>query len=233
MPQSTILSAYFRFTEVIMITLHHLVQSRSIRIAWLLEELNLPYELKIYQRDAKTYGAPASLKDVHPLGASPVITDGKLTIAESGAIIEYLIDTYDTEKRLKPTDGQALLDYRYWLHFAEGSMMPLLVMRLVLDKSLKSPIPFFIKPIIRQFTASLNRLFIDPRIIPQLKLIDAYLATHDWFAGHHLSGADIQMTLALQLAKTRCDLTPYLHIARYMTQIESLDNYQKAMKKVD
>jgi glutathione S-transferase len=216
-----------------MITLHHLVQSRSIRIVWLLEELNLPYELKVYQRDPKTYGAPASLKQVYPLGVSPVITDGELTVAESGAIIEYLIETYDTENRFKPTDGPSLLDYRYWLHFAEGSMMPLLVMRLVLSKALDSPMPFFVKPIIRKFTSTLNRLFIDPRIIPQLQLVDKYLANHQWFAGKTLSGADIQMMLALQLAKMRCDLTPYTHIARYMEQVESLENYQKAMKKIE
>lgn len=215
-----------------MIILHHLVQSRSNRIAWLLEALNLPYEIKVYQRDPKTYGAPESLKQIDPLGKSPVITDGELVIAESGAIIEYLIDTYDTEQQFKPKDGKALLDYRYWLHFAEGSMMPLLVMRLVLSKSLDRPMPFFIKPVIKKFVQALNQYFIEPRIIPQLKLVDKHLSNNKWFAGDELSGADFQMVLALQLAYMRCDMTPYHHIKKYIEQVEKIESYQKAMKKL-
>ena len=215
-----------------MIILHHLVQSRSNRIAWLLEALNLPYEIKVYQRDPKTYGAPESLKQIDPLGKSPVITDGELVIAESGAIIEYLIDTYDTEQQFRPKDPKALLDYRYWLHFAEGSMMPLLVMRLVLSKAVDKPMPFFIKPVIKKFVQALNQYFIDPRIIPQLKLVDKHLSNNKWFAGDELSGADFQMVLALQLAYMRCDMTPYHHIKKYIEQVEKVESYQKAMKKL-
>jgi len=215
-----------------MIILHHLVQSRSNRIAWLLEALNAPYEVKVYQRDPKTFGAPESLKQVDPLGKSPVISDGDLVIAESGAIIEYLIDKFDTEQQFRPTTGKALLDYRYWLHFAEGSMMPLLVMRLVLSKSLEKPMPFFIKPVIKKFVQALNQYFIDPRIIPQLKLVDQHLSTNKWFAGDELSGADFQMVLALQLATARCDMSPYHHIKKYIEQVEKVESYQKAMKKL-
>lgn len=215
-----------------MIILHHLVQSRSNRIAWLLEALNLPYEIKVYQRDPKTYGAPESLKQIDPLGKSPVITDGELVIAESGAIIEYLIDTYDTEQQFRPKDPKALLDYRYWLHFAEGSMMPLLVMRLVLSKAVDKPMPFFIKPVIKKFVQALNQYFIDPRIIPQLKLVDKHLSNNKWFAGDELSGADFQMVLALQLAYMRFDMTPYHHIKKYIEQVEKIESYQKAMKKL-
>ncbi len=214
-----------------MITLHHLVQSRSNRIAWLLETLNLPYEIKVYQRTTE-YGAPESLKAIHPLGKSPVITDGELTIAESGAIIEYLIETYDIEHKLKPTDTTALLDYRYWLHFAEGSLMPLLVMRLVLTKSLDRPMPFFAKPIIRKYSQGLNHLFIGTRITPQLQLIDDHLSRQTWFAGDTLSGADFQMVLSLQLAKMRCNLTPFTHIQRYLDQVESLEPYTRALNKL-
>lgn len=215
-----------------MIILHHLVQSRSNRIAWLLEALNLPYEIKVYQRDPKTYGAPESLKQIDPLGKSPVITDGELVIAESGAIIEYLIDTYDTGQQFRPKDPKALLDYRYWLHFAEGSMMPLLVMRLVLSKAVDKPMPFFIKPVIKKFVQALNQYFIDPRIIPQLKLVDKHLSNNKWFAGDELSGADFQMVLALQLATARCDMSPYHHIKKYIEQVEKVESYQKAMKKL-
>ncbi len=213
-----------------MIILHHLVESRSNRIAWLLEALNIPYEIKVYQRDLKTYGAPDSLKQIDPLGKSPVITDGELVIAESGAIIEYLIDTYDSEQQFKPKDGKALLDYRYWLHFAEGSMMPLLVMRLVLSKSVERPMPFFIKPVIKKFVQALNQYFIDPRIIPQLELVEKHLSNNQWFAGDKLSGADFQMMTALQLANMRCDMTPYRHIKQYMEQVQKLESFQKALQ---
>lgn len=215
-----------------MLKLHHLEKSRSYRIAWLLEELNLEYEVVEYKRDPATYGAPESLKAIHPLGKSPLLTDGELTIAESGAIIEYIIDGYDSEKQFRPAAGQPLLDYRYWLHAAEGSLMPLLVMRLVLNKALDKPMPFFARPIIKKFVAGLNQYFIDPRLLPQLELIDAHLAQHCWFAGEEISGADMQMMLSLQLAKQRCDLTPYTHIARYMQQVESRTAYQRAMSKL-
>ncbi|MDC0610079.1 glutathione S-transferase [Vibrio sp.] len=215
-----------------MIQLHHLVMSRSNRIAWLLEELDLEYEVIRYERDPKTSAAPESLKAVHPLGKSPVITDGDLTIAESGAIVEYLIDTYDTQARLKPSGGQALLDYRFWLHFAEGSMMPLLVMRLVLDKSLTSPMPFFIRPVIKKFIAALNRYFIEPRLTPQLELVEDHLKQSDWLAGDALSGADIQMVLALVFAKTTTDFAPYPNINAYLHRVSLLDSYQAAEQRM-
>lgn len=215
-----------------MIYVHHLERSRSNRIVWLLEELGLAYEVVHYQRDAKTSGAPESLKKIHPLGKSPIITDGDLTIAESGAIIEYLIDTYDKEQRLKPSGGQALLDYRYWLHFAEGSLMPLLVMRLVLTLSLEKPMPFFIKPIIKKYVGALNQFFISPRLEPQLALINRHLQQHEWFAGDALSGADIQMVLALQLAKTRADFTPFPAISAYLERVEQIDTYVQAAEQM-
>ncbi|MEI8632203.1 glutathione S-transferase [Vibrio sp. PP-XX7] len=215
-----------------MIYLHHLEQSRSNRIVWLLEALDIDYEIIHYQRDPKTYGAPESLKQIHPLGKSPVITDGELVIAESGAIIEYLIDVYDPERRLKPTSGQALLDYRYWLHFAEGSLMLLLVMRLVLSKAQEKRLPFFIKPVIRKFVDAMEQYFIEPRLTPQLELINAFLEKHQWFAGEQLSGADIQMMLPLQFAKASADFSLYPYIERYLAQVKQLESFKKAMEKV-
>ncbi|MCE0493921.1 glutathione S-transferase family protein [Vibrio salinus] len=214
-----------------MIYLHHLERSRADRIVWLLEELKLDYDIIHYKRDEKTSGSPESLKKVHPLGKSPVITDGELTVAESGAIIEYLIDTYDNENRLRPSEGQALLDYRYWLHFAEGSLMPLLVMWFVLNISLEKPIPFFIKPIIKKYVEAINRYFIAPRLQPQLALVDTHLSKNDWFAGDSLSGADIQMVLALQFAKSRTDMSPFTAITRYLDKIEKMDTYIQSVEK--
>lgn len=214
-----------------MITLHHLNNSRSQRILWLLEELGLEYEIKEYTRDPITSSAPESLKAIHPLGKSPVITDGELTIAESGAIIEYLLDVYDSEKRLRPTAGQALLDYRYWLHFSEGSLMPLLVMKLVMMKMPKNPMPFFVKPIAKALSSKVQEMFITPRLAPQIELVEQTLANRTWLTGEELSAADIQMSFPLQAASTRMDLSSFPNIARYLKQIDALPAYQKAVER--
>ena len=127
-----------------MLTVHHLNQSRSHRVIWALEELSLPYEIVRYQRE-KSMLAPESLKKVHPLGKSPVIEDNGLILAESGAILEYLQETYDPESRLKPLDPAHKVQYRFWLHYAEGSLMPLLLMKLVFSSLGKPPVPFGIR----------------------------------------------------------------------------------------
>jgi glutathione S-transferase len=213
-----------------MIHVHHLEKSRSNRIVWLLEELGAEYQVVSYQRDPKSYGAPAELKKVYPLGVSPVITDGDITVAESGAIIEYLLDHYDPEQRLRPVSGQALLDYRYWMHFAEGSLMPFLVMQLILSKS-KKGVPFFIRPVISKFVDALYQKVVLPRLTPQLQLVDDFLSQNHWFAGEHLSGADFQMFLALQLAEVLADISAYTHIQRYMQEVKALQSYQRAEKQ--
>lgn len=214
-----------------MITVHHLENSRSQRILWLLEELGLEYEIVEYKRDPETASGPESLKKVHPLGKSPVITDGDLTVAESGAIIEYLLDQYDAEKRLRPTDGKALLDYRYWLHFAEGSLMPLLVMKLVMMKIPKSPMPFFVKPIAKAISGKVQEKFIMPRITPQMQFIEKTLGENTWFVGEELTAADIQMSFPLQASSTRMSMSEFPNIARFIKQIEALPAYQKALAK--
>jgi len=214
-----------------MITVHHLEKSRSQRILWLLEELAVEYEVVEYKRDLATFFGPESLKEIHPLGKSPVITDGALTIAETGAIIEYLLDQYDTENRLRPTSGQALLDYRYWLHFAEGSLMPLLVMTLVLRKVSEKPMPFFIKPIAKMLMRKIEENFISPRIEPQFSFIEETLGKRTWFTGEALSGADIQMSFPLQAASTRMDLTNFPNITRYIQQVAQRPAYQKTVSK--
>lgn len=214
-----------------MITVHHLENSRSQRILWLLEELGLDYKIVEYKRDPETASGPESLKAIHPLGKAPVITDGELTVAESGAIIEYLLDRYDTEKRLRPTEGQALLDFRYWLHFAEGSLMPLLVMKLVMMKVPSNPMPFFIKPIAKMITDKIQEKFIMPRIGPQMSFIEETLGKHTWFVGDELSAADIQMSFPLQASSTRMDLANFPNISRFLKQVEAVPSYQKALSK--
>ena len=186
-----------------MITVHHLNSYRSQRILWMLEELGGPSEIQRYERDAKTMLAPESLKKVHPLGKSPVITDGDLVIAESGAIIEYLAHTYGKDTMLPESGGQAWLDYTYWMHYAEGSLMPPLLMRLVFEKIKNSPMPFFVKPVAKGIADKTNEVFIGPMIKTHLDFIEPHLVKNTWFLGDNLSAADIQMSFPLEASVAR------------------------------
>ena len=187
-----------------MITVHHLNNSRSQRVLWLLEELGQPYEIVRYQRDAQTMLAPPELLKVHPLGKSPVITDGDITVAESGAIIEYLLDACGANAGLRPAprtpEGRR---YTYWLHFAEGSAMPPLVMKLVFQRIVSTPMPFFAKPIARGIAGKVQGLFIDPNLQRQVAFMEHELAQGPWFAGAQFSAADIQMSFPVEAASQR------------------------------
>jgi glutathione S-transferase len=214
-----------------MITVHHLNNSRSQRVLWLLEELELPYEIKHYQRDAKTSLAPPELRQVHPLGKSPVVTDGGLTVAESGAILEYLVDRYG-EGRLKPTGEQDLLHYRYYLHFAEGSAMPPLVMKLVFNKIKRAPMPFFVKPIARGIADKVLSSFVQPNIDNQLRFIEGELATRPWFAGAEFSAADVQMSFPLEAAAARGGvMAAYPKIQAFLNRIHARPAYRRALDR--
>src|SRR3982750_4920001 len=166
-----------------MITLHHLENSRSHRILWLLEELGVPYDIKHYKRDPKTSLAPPELLKIHPVGKSPVITDDGLTIAESGAIIEYLVDRYGSGALVPPPRTPEKMRYTYWMHFAEGTAMPLLVMKLVFDRVERGPMPFFAKPVARGISRKVKGAFIDPGLERIMKHIEEELGHDGWFAG--------------------------------------------------
>src|SRR3954469_11911040 len=147
-----------------MLTVHHLNNSRSQRVLWLLEELGVPYELIKYERDPKTMLAPPELAKIHPLGKSPVITDGEDTLAESGAILEYLVDQYG-DGRLVPSRGSRdYLRCRYYMHYAEGSLMPSLLMKLVFGRVKTAKVPFFVKPIAKKIASQVESTFIDPNL---------------------------------------------------------------------
>jgi len=186
-----------------MITVHHLNNSRSQRVLWLLEELGLEYEVKRYQRDSQTMLAPPELRKVHPLGKSPVITDGDLTIAESGAIIEYVVERYGNGRLIPPAGTAERLRYTYWLHFAEGSAQPFLLMKLIFGRVAKGPMPFFVRPVARAIADKVTRGFIQPNIDRQLDYMDAELAARPWFAGAEFTAADIQMSFPLEAAVVR------------------------------
>jgi glutathione S-transferase len=217
-----------------MITVHHLNNSRSQRILWLLEELGLPYEIKRYQRDARTMLAPPELLQVHPLGKSPVITDGDITVAESGAIVEYLLDAYGEGSGLRPARGTPdWRRYTYWLHFAEGSAMPPLVMKLVFQKVKESPMPFFARPIARGIADKVLSAFVDPNLARQIAFMEAELSKSPWFAGATLSAADIQMSFPVEAANQRAglgkDKTPRL--LDWLARAHARPAYQRALER--
>jgi glutathione S-transferase len=213
-----------------MITVHHLNNSRSQRVLWLLEELGLPYDIKHYQRNATTNLAPPELLQVHPLGKSPVITDGDVTVAETGAIIEYLVDR--AGGKLRPSAGAPeYRRYTYWLHFAEGSAMPPLVMTLVLGR-IKKAGPFFVKPIARRIADGVLESFVRPNIKRQLKFMENELVRQPWFAGTEFSAADVQMSFPLEVAAVRGGLgAQYPRLADFLARIHARPAYQAALKR--
>ena len=213
-----------------MITVHHLNNSRSQRVLWLLEELGLPYEIKHYQRDPRTSLAPPELRQVHPLGKSPVITDGALTVAESGAILEYLVDRYG-HGRLKPTAEQDLLHYRYYMHFAEGSAMPPLVMKLVFNRIRNSPMPFFVKPIAKGIADRVMGSFVQPTLDAQFKFLEAELSARPWFAGAEFTAADVQMSFPVEAAAARNDMTGIPKLRGFLERIRARPAYKKALER--
>ncbi|WP_417486172.1 glutathione S-transferase family protein [Maricaulis sp.] len=214
-----------------MITVHHLNNSRSQRILWLLEEAGLDYEIKKYMRDATTMRAPQALRDIHPLGKSPVISDGETVIAESGAIVEYLVDTY--APALKPEAGTpAYRDYVYWMHFAEGSLMTPLLLKLISDQMPKSKAPFFVKPVIRQVAARLRSSFVDPELASLFGFIESHLEGREWIAGDAFSGADIQLTFPLEAAAARGGLDErYPNLKAYVARMQSRPAYKAAIER--
>ena len=215
-----------------MITVHHLNNSRSQRILWLLEELGLDYDVKRYQRDAKTMLAPPSLCKVHPLGKSPVITDGDLTQAESGAIVDYLIERYGAG-RLTPAAGTPeKLRYTYWLHYAEGSAMPPLLLKLVFDKIETAPMPFFVRPIAKAISGKAKSSFIEPQIKQHLDYLEGELNKNDWFAGNEFSGADIQLSFPLEAAAARGGLDASRpRLMDFLKRIHARPAYQRAIER--
>lgn len=213
-----------------MITLHHLNNSRSQRILWMLEELGTPYEVKRYQRDPTTMLAPASLKRVHPLGKSPVITDGELTLAESGLIIEYLADRYGKGLLLAPCGDPRRLAQSYWLHYAEGSAMPPLLLKLVFQRIEATKVPFFIRPVVKGVAAKAQQGFVDPQINLHLDYMEATLAGQTWFSGEDFGAADIQMSFPLEAASSRGGLSESRpRLWNFLQRIHARPAYQRAL----
>ncbi|MBX3647530.1 MAG: glutathione S-transferase [Rhodocyclaceae bacterium] len=221
-----------------MITVHHLETSRSQRVLWLLEELGVPYEIVRYQRHRKTRLAPPELRAVHPLGKSPVITDGDVTVAESGAILEYLAERYGRDAPgdlagLLPQPGTPEhLQCRFWMHFAEGSLMNWLVMKLVFMTIPTQPMPFFVRPIARKLCNQVLKKLVDPNVNSALAYIEDHLGKHTWFAGEQLSLADFQMSFPVEAALARgADHRRHPMLRAYKDRMEARPAYRRALEK--
>lgn len=213
-----------------MITVHHLENSRSQRILWLLEELELEYEIKRYARDPETLLAPDELRAVHPLGKSPVVTDGDLVLAESGAIIETLVERHGADRLRPPRGTDAHHRYLYWLHYAEGSAMPPLLLKLVFDRLSEPPVPLFVRPISAGIAAGVTSKFIGPQLERHFSFIESELNGRDWFAGEQFSAADIQMSFPLEAAAARGVLGgEHPHALDFLERIHARPAYRRAL----
>lgn len=215
-----------------MLIVHHLEKSRSQRVLWLLEELGVAYEIKRYERDKKTMLAPSELRAVHPLGKSPVITDDGTTIAESGAILEYLVEKYGHGELVPARGTPEKLRYTYWLHYAEGSAMPPLLLKLVFEKMKTGPVPFFVRPIVRGIADKVMTMFVDPQLKMHVEYMESALAKHAWFAGDAFSAADIQMSFPVEAAATRAAAgVAKPNIDRFLETIHARPAYRRALER--
>ena len=219
-----------------MITVHHLNHSRSQRVLWLLEELGLSYEIRKYERDATTALAPPELRQVHPLGKSPVITDKsggtEITVAESGAIIEYLVERHGGGRLVPPPGSPERLRWTYWLHFAEGSAMPPLLLTLIFGRIASTPMPFFVKPIARGISNKVLENYVQPNLKRQLDFMEAELGRSEWFAGADFSAADIQMSFPLEAAAQRAGLNGTRpRLIAFLAKIHARPAYRRALER--
>jgi glutathione S-transferase len=200
-----------------MLVVHHLNDSRSQRILWLLEELGAPYEIKYYQRDAATRLAPPELKAVHPLGKSPVITDGDITIAESGAIVDYIVRTYGAAKMPPPPPGLAFEKYNEWLHYSEGSAMLPLMLNMYVGRLGEAGAPLHPR--------------IQSEMANHLSYVDGSLAGRDWLMGSALTGADIQMSFVGEVARAFGQMETYPNIKGWVERFQARPAYARALEK--
>jgi Glutathione S-transferase len=213
-----------------MLTVHHLNQSRSQRVLWALEELNLPYQIVRYQR-GKDLLAPEALKKIHPLGKSPIVEDNGHILAESGAILEYLQEIGDPDQRLKPQDIEGKLQYRFWLHYAEGSLMSLMMIKLVLGMLGKPPVPFGLRTVGNVLGSGVQKAWLNGQIATHAAFIESHLASTPWFAGDTLSMADIQMSFPLFALLSRGGITPLPNITAWKKRVEARPAWQQALEK--
>ncbi|NKI36601.1 glutathione S-transferase [Wenzhouxiangella sp. XN79A] len=214
-----------------MITLHHLEDSRSQRILWMLEELGVEYEIHYYERDPETNLAPPELKAVHPLGKSPVIVDGDRTFAESAVILEYLARTYGGGDWAPEFGDPGYWTFQYWMHYGEASLMPPLLLKLVFSKLRQPPVPLLIRPISSKIADQVDRAFTDPQIATHFEYVDGFLTDHEWFGGSSISAADVQMSFPLEAARMRAvKAGQYPQIDAWLKRVHARPAYLRALE---
>ena len=214
-----------------MIIVHHLADSRSQRVLWLLEELGVDYEVKRYERDPRTRLAPSELKAVHPLGKSPVLRDGDVTVAETGAVVEYLLDTYGQGRLRPPAGTEAGRRFTYWLHYAEGSAMPPLLLKLVFNM-LPRRSPAMMRPLVRNIANKAQSSFVDPQTRAHVDYWEAELARHEWFAGDAFSAADIMMSFPVEAGADRAfDVEAQPRLKAFLQRIHARPAYVRALDR--
>lgn len=221
---------HFLLGGLLMIVLHHLEYSQSFRILWLLEELGVEYELKCYERDKQTLLAPDEYKALSPLGSAPVISDGNLVLAESSAIMDYILDLHPNAQ-LRPIAGSSeRADYLFWFHAAQASLMPLVLIDGVF-KIIQARAPAILRPLLRAIFNKASDGFSKPRVKTLLEKAEADLAVHPWFAGEHLSGADIVLIYPMEVLKTSGHLEAYPNIQAWFERVYECPSFKAARKK--
>jgi glutathione S-transferase len=214
------------------IVVHHLNNSRSQRVLWLLEELGLDYEVKRYERDPETMRAPAALRNIHPLGKSPIVTDGDLVLAETGAIVEYLVDKYGGGKLAPAAGTSERLRYTYWLHYAEGSAMSPLLLKLIFGRMESAPAPFFIRPFAKAIARKVQATVVDPQLKLHLDYLEGEISKAPWFVGNDFTAADIMMSFPLEGAASRAGLDDSRpKLMDFLARIHARPAYTQALER--
>lgn len=214
-----------------MITVHHLNDSRSQRILWLLEELALPYEVVRYQRDPATMLAPPELRAIHPLGKSPVVDDGEVRVAETGAIVDYLLEAHGAGRLKPPAGTEAARRFTYWLHYAEGSAMSPLLLKLVFSQ-LPKRAPGLVRPLVKSIAAKAQSGFVDPQLKAHVDYWEAELGRSEWFAGDAFTAADIMMSFPVEAGASRAfDPADRPRLKAFLERIHARPAYVRALER--
>ncbi len=216
------------------LTVHHLNNSRSQRVLWLIEELDVPYTVVHYQRDPKTMLAPRTLRTLHPLGKSPVVTIGGKTIAETGLIIEYLCGRYDDGRLSPPAEPGSLTEERerwlYWMHYAEGSLMPMLLLKLVFSRMPRQS-PRLLRFLVNMISKQGQQDFIDPQLEQHLDYLETCLDQGAWFGGSGFSAADIMMSFPLEAADRFGLISKRTKLSAFLARAHQRPAYRRALER--
>lgn len=216
-----------------MFTLHHLNASRSQRIVWLFELLQVDYEIAVYHRDVITNLAPTTLQGIHPLGTAPVLTHNGKSIAETGAICEYVVKEANDTKLMPPKDHDDYIDVQFWSHFSEGSFMPPLVAAMVLNKGVEKASPFFIKWVVKKFVEAVLNAYFGKAIQRNMAFVEQHLEGRKWLVGDSPTVADIQMSFPLEAMSKAGRLLSSPNLTAYVKRFQNEPTYQAAMVKME